>query len=199
VQDADRIGSVSFALFDTALGRCALVWCGGSVIGFALPGTSDADTSAHLKRRHADASPAEPPATIATAIAGVQRLLAGEPAELSNIPVDLAGVPPFEQRIYALLREVGPGATITYGELAERAGSPGAARAVGAAMGRNPVPVIIPCHRVLAGGGRSGGFSAPGGVTTKFRLLQIERAGRGGGAMLFDDLPLAVAPSSPRT
>jgi methylated-DNA-[protein]-cysteine S-methyltransferase len=134
VQDADRIGSVSFALFDTALGRCALVWRGGSVIGFALPAPATPSTSAHLKRRHADASPAEPPPTIATAIAGVQRLLAGEPADLSNTPVDLAGVPPFEQRIYALLREVGPGATITYGELAERAGSPGAARAVGAAM-----------------------------------------------------------------
>jgi methylated-DNA-[protein]-cysteine S-methyltransferase len=106
--------------------------------------------------------------------------------------VDLTGVPPFEQRVYALLREVGPGATITYGELAERAGSPGAARAVGAAMGRNPVPVIIPCHRVLAGGGRSGGFSAPGGVSTKFRLLEIERASRTGGALLFDELPLAV-------
>jgi methylated-DNA-[protein]-cysteine S-methyltransferase len=194
--DADRNGSASFALFDTALGRCGLAWRGGSVVAFALPAASDADTAAQLRRRHPGAAPAEPPLQIAAAIAEVQRLLAGETADLSSVPVDLSGVPPFEQRVYALLREVGPGATITYGELAERAGSPGAARAVGAAMGRNPVPVIIPCHRVLAGGGRSGGFSAPGGVTTKFRLLEIERAGRTGGAMLFDELPLAVKAAS---
>lgn len=198
MQDADRKGSASFALLDTAIGRCGLAWRDGNVVGFALPGGSDADPSAQLTRRHVGTVLAEPPPEIATAIAEVQRLLAGEPADLSSVPVDLAGVPPFEQRIYALLREVGPGATVTYGELAERAGSPGAARAVGAAMGRNPVPVIIPCHRVLAGGGRSGGFSAPGGVTTKFRLLEIERAGHSGGALLFDDLPLAVSPSSPR-
>ncbi len=195
MQEAGRAGAASFTLFDTAIGRCGLAWRGGKVAGFALPGASDAATRDQLSRRHPGAGPAEPPPEIAAAIDGVRRLLDGEPADLSSVPVDLAGVPPFEGRVYEALRCVPPGATITYGELAERAGSPGAARAVGMAMARNPIPVIIPCHRVLAGGGRSGGFSAPGGVTTKFRLLQIEQAGRGCGAMLYDELPLALRSS----
>jgi methylated-DNA-[protein]-cysteine S-methyltransferase len=192
VQEAGQAGTASFTLFDTAIGRCGLAWRGSKVVGFALPGASDAATQEQLSRRHPGAAPAGPPPEIADAVEGVRKLLGGEPADLSSVPVDLSAVPPFERRVYALLRAIGPGVTIAYGELAERAGSPGAARAVGTAMARNPIPVIIPCHRVLAGGGRSGGFSAPGGVTTKFRLLEIERAGRSGGAMLFEELPLAV-------
>jgi methylated-DNA-[protein]-cysteine S-methyltransferase len=194
IEEAGRAGAASFTLFDTAIGRCGLAWRGGKVVGFALPGASDAATCEQLSGRHPGAAPAEPPPEIAAAAEGVRKLLGGEAADLSSVPVDLAGVPPFERRVYALLRTVGPGATITYGELAERAGSPGAARAVGTAMARNPIPVIIPCHRVLAGGGRSGGFSAPGGVTTKFRLLQIEQAGSARGTILFEELPLAVKP-----
>jgi methylated-DNA-[protein]-cysteine S-methyltransferase len=193
------VEAARYTLFDTAIGRCGLAWRGGSVIAFALPGESDAATLAHLARRHPAIVPAEPPPVIVAAITAIQGLLKGEAPDLSFIPIEMAGVSPFERQVYALLREVAPGATITYGELAKRAGNPRAARAVGMAMGRNPVPVIIPCHRVLAAGGRSGGFSAPGGVSAKFRLLEIERAARSGGAMLFEDLPMAVAPSSPRT
>ena len=183
--------AASFALFDTALGRCAIAWRGDAVIGFALPGISEEATSAQLIRRHPGAVVAEPSEVIARAIIAVRRLLAGERTDLSFIKVDLAGAAAFEGAVYEALRSVGPGDTVTYGVLAERAGSPGAARAVGMAMGRNPIPVIIPCHRVLAGGGKSGGFSAPGGVNTKFRLLQIEQAGRGD-TLLFEDLPLSV-------
>jgi len=181
----------AFTLFDTAIGRCGIAWRGDAVVAFALPGADDPATAALLTRRVPDAGLRDAPAPLRSAIQAVQQLLAGERTDLRAIPVDLPSTPPFERRVYELLREVAPGETITYGELAAHAGSPGAARAVGAAMARNPVPVIIPCHRVLAGGGRSGGFSAPGGVPTKFRLLEIEQAGRNADS-LFDSLPLAV-------
>lgn len=186
------------ALFETAIGRCGIAWGGDRVVGFALPDEDDEATLAPLLRRSPGSARAVPPPAIADAIASVRALLAGEPAELSTISVDLSGTPDFERRVYAALRAVPCGETITYGALAERVGSPGAARAVGAAMGRNPIPVIIPCHRVLASGGRGGGFSAPGGTTTKFRLLQIEQARRGAETMLFPGLPLAVAPPPSR-
>lgn len=180
------------ALFDTPIGRCGIAWRGDRVAAFALPEATDEATSAALGRRCASAEPSSPAPPIGAAIAAIQRLLDGHPEDLRGIAVDLDGVPRFERTIYELLREVGAGETVTYGEMAGRAGAPGAARAVGAAMGRNPIPVIIPCHRVLAGSGRSGGFSAPGGVTTKFRLLQIEQARRSSSPLLFDQLPLAI-------
>lgn len=182
--------SAAYALFDTAIGRCGIAWRDDAVAGFALAEGDDAATAARLIRRH-EAAPADPHAAIAAAVQSVRRLLDGERIDLIDIPVIL-DVPDFERRVYEALRNVPPGETITYGALAHRVGSPGAAQAVGAAMGRNPIPVIIPCHRVLAGSGKSGGFTAPGGVATKFRILQIERAGRGEDGMLFNDLPLAV-------
>lgn len=177
---------------DTALGRCAIAWRGERVAAFALAGEEDRSTIAALRGKGAGAQPAEPPAWVRAIIAEIRALLDGADVDLSGVPVDLDAVPPFERTIYGLLRTVKRGETVTYGELAVRAGQPGAARAVGMAMGRNPIPVIIPCHRVLAGSGRGGGFSAAGGIATKFRLLQIERAGRYGDGLLFDDLPLAV-------
>lgn len=184
----------AFTLFDSAIGRCGLAWWEEAVLAFVLPGADDEATSHALTRRIPEAERQEPSAFARTTIDAVRRLLAGDQPDLRSIKVDLDSAPPFERRVYDLLRQVGPGETITYGELAARAGSPGAARAVGAAMARNPVPVIIPCHRVLAGGGRSGGFSAPGGVSAKFRLLQIEQAGKSPG-LLFGELPLALSPS----
>jgi len=185
--------AASYTLFDTAIGRCGIAWRSGLVVSTALPGADDIATVRHLIRRLPDAVEADAEGAAADAVDRVQRLLAGEAVDLASIPVDLDSCPEFEQRIYALLREVPTGSTVTYGELAARAGAPGAARAVGMAMGRNPVPIIVPCHRVLASSGRSGGFSAPGGVTTKFRILQIEQACRSGDrSLLFDHLPLAV-------
>ena len=185
----------AFTLFDTAIGRCGIAWRDDRVRTFSLLGSDDEATIAALRLRCPGSAEAPVFGEIARVIEAVQTLLAGEPVDLGFVPVDLADVPAFERRVYAQLRAVPPGATITYGELVQRCGAPGAARAVGAAMGRNPIPVIIPCHRVLASGGRSGGFSAPGGISTKFRLLQIEQASRPGASMLFDDLPLAVAPA----
>lgn len=180
----------AYTLFDTAIGRCGIAWRDDAVAGFVMCGSDEGAATSRLASRHR-AQPAEPPPAIAVIIARVRRMLDGERIDLADVPVAL-DVPEFERRVYEALRQVPPGETITYGALAQRVGSPGAAQAVGAAMGRNPIPVIIPCHRVLAGSGKSGGFSAPGGVATKFRILQIERAGRGDDGMLFEDLPLAV-------
>ena len=103
-------------------------------------------------------------------------LLAGEPSDLSAAPLDLDGVPAFHRRVYDLARRIPPGETLTYGEIAGRLGDPSQARAVGQALGANPIPILVPCHRVFAANGRMGGFSAPGGVSTKLRLLEIEGA-----------------------
>ena len=132
----------------------------------------------------------------AEAIALIVRLLAGEKVDLNAIPVDLGEASPLERKVYAAACRIPAGEVRTYGEIAREIGAPGAAQAVGAALGRNPVPIIVPCHRVLASGGRSGGFTAPGGVATKFRMLEIEGARRSGEAGLFDALPLAVKPSA---
>ncbi len=126
----------------------------------------------------------------------IGRLLAGERTDLTRIALDMADVPEFHSAVYGVARTIPPGETLTYGEVAARLGDPGAARAVGQALGQNPFAIVVPCHRVLAANGRSGGFSAAGGVATKLRILSIERARTGGEPSLFDahgGLPLAAA------
>jgi len=120
------------------------------------------------------------------AIDRVAALLRGEPDDLADIALDMDGIPEFNARIYAIARTIPPGATLTYGEIAKRLGAADLAREVGQAMGRNPFPPIVPCHRVVAANGKTGGFSATGGVDTKLRLLAIEGAQVGGSCPLFD-------------
>jgi methylated-DNA-[protein]-cysteine S-methyltransferase len=132
------------------------------------------------------------PPVIGQAIAAIVALLAGERRDLSNIRLGLDDVPAFHRRVYEIARSIGPGATLTYGEIAARLGEPGLARDVGQALGQNPFPIVVPCHRVLAAGGKLGGFSARGGVATKLRLLEIEGALAPEAPMLFEDLPRAV-------
>ena len=181
-------------LLPAAIGTCALVWRGERLAGSLLPEADEARLVARIKARFPGAEAAEPPPPIAAVADGVEKLLAGEAVDLGFAPLELETVPEFERLVYAAAQAIPPGSVRTYGELAEAIGSPGAARAVGAALGRNPFPIVVPCHRILAAGGRSGGFTAPGGVTTKFRMLQIERARRSDEAGLFDTLPLALAP-----
>lgn len=183
-----------YALFDTAIGRCALVWRGGLVVGAALPETSDERARTSLARRFPGAVEAEPPAFAAAAIARIVGLLAGDRTDLADIRVDLDGSA-FERNVWQAARRIPCGEVRSYGDIARDIGAPGAAQAVGIALGRNPAPIIIPCHRVLAADGRSGGFSAPGGVATKFRILEIEGAKRAGEPELFESLPLRVKPS----
>jgi methylated-DNA-[protein]-cysteine S-methyltransferase len=110
------------------------------------------------------------------AIDGIVALLGGEPADLTAVPLDMERLPAFQRAVYEIARTIPPGDTLTYGEIAARLGDPGTARAVGQALGSNPFPIVVPCHRVLAAGGRLGGFSAHGGTATKLRLLTLERA-----------------------
>jgi methylated-DNA-[protein]-cysteine S-methyltransferase len=120
------------------------------------------------------------------AIARIRQLLAGAKDDLCDLPLALDGVPPFHQRVYEVTRAIPPGEVLTYGEVARRLGDPGASRAVGQALGKNPFAPVVPCHRVLAAGGRSGGFSAEGGAETKLRMLEIEKARFGGEPGLFN-------------
>lgn len=183
-----------FALFDTSVGRCGIAWNARGIIGVQLPERHDSATRARLRRRFPDAREAPPPGHIERAIEAIVALLRGEKRDLSAVALDIAGVPEFHQRVYAVARTIPAGATLSYGEIAARLGDRGAARGVGEAMGQNPFPIIVPCHRVLAAGGKVGGFSAAGGVTTKLRLLDIEGAQVGEAPTLFDSLPLRAQP-----
>jgi len=176
----------SFALFDTPVGPCGLVWGTNGLVGVLLPEASAAATRARAKRRFAAAQETDAPPEIRQVMARIVALLSGEPDHLQDIALDTSGVPAFNLRVYELARAILPGQTLTYGEVAARLGEPQAARAVGQALGANPFPIIVPCHRVLAAGGKSGGFSAPGGARTKLRLLEIEGAPLGEGPGLFD-------------
>ena len=165
-----------YALFDTALGRCGIAWSARGVVAVQLPEADEATTRSRLARSARGAPEAAPPPAVRAAIEAIAALLAGAKRDLEDVVLDESGVPDFHRRVYAAARRIPPGRTATYGELAAQLGLPGAARAVGQALGRNPFTLIVPCHRVLAAGGRSGGFSAHGGVTTKLRLLEIEGA-----------------------
>jgi methylated-DNA-[protein]-cysteine S-methyltransferase len=180
-----------FALFETAIGTCGVVWTARGICGVQLPEKDSAATRARVHRRHPTAVEAEPSAEAQRAIDGIVALLSGEKRDLTDIAIDDAKDTEFNKRVYAIARRIPPGRTMTYAEIAERLGDKTLARAVGQAMGENPTPVIMPCHRVLAASGKTGGFSAPGGVVTKLRLLTIEGA-QPTGPTLFDHLPLEV-------
>lgn len=189
-----RPEALGFHLFPTAIGQCALAWGTQGLVAVQLPEANAQRTRARLLRRYPTA-PEAPEAVVppdaAEAIRRITALLAGVHDDLADLPLDMRGVPPFHQRVYAVARAIAPGRVLTYGDVAARLGEPGAARAVGQALGHNPFAPVVPCHRVLAAGGRSGGFSADGGVATKLRMLQIEGAQIGGAPGLFDDELLA--------
>ena len=176
----------SFTIFDTPIGPCGLVSGAHGLVGVLLPEGSAGATRARAKRRFPAAREAAPDAGLARVIERIVSLLSGGRDDLADIALDMAAVPAFNQRVYALTRVVRPGSTLTYGEIALQLGEPHAARAVGQALGANPFPIIVPCHRVLAAGNQAGGFSANGGTRTKLRLLEIEGAPLGAGPGLFD-------------
>jgi methylated-DNA-[protein]-cysteine S-methyltransferase len=168
--------SAGFALFETALGWCGVAWNSVGIVAVQLPEATEAKTRARLVRRCREAREMPPPPSVQAAIDGIVALLRGQLRDLSAIALDMAGVPEFDRRVYEVARAIVPGETLSYGDVATRFGDPTAAREVGQALGRNPFPVIVPCHRVVAAAGRLGGFSAPGGTATKRRLLAIEAA-----------------------
>ena len=163
-----------FTLFETAIGRCGVAWSDRGLVGVQLPEATEVEARERMLRRFPAAAETPPPPKVQLAIDAIVALLQGEPSDLSAIALDMEGVAPFHRRVYEVARTIPPGKTLAYGDVAARAGAAGAARAVGQALGRNPFPIIVPCHRVVAAGGKIGGFSAHGGTATKRRMLAIE-------------------------
>ena len=177
----------SFALFDTAIGRCGIAWGEGGVAGVQLPEAGEAETRARMLHRFPAAGETAPPPEVQCVVERIIALLGGEADDLAAVALDMNQVPEFHRRVYEVARTIPPGMTLSYGDIAARIGSPGAARAVGQALGRNPFPIVVPCHRVLAAGGKIGGFSAQGGIATKRRMLAIEGAQINGATVLLPD------------
>ena len=176
-----------WCLFPTPVGDCAIAWSETAIVGVLLPADDPEHTAHTMQRRFPQAPRLAPPEWVQRVVERTQQLLDGTSTDtLADVPLDMAGVPAFNQRVYEIARAIPPGQTLSYGEVAARLGDPGAARAVGQALGHNPFAPIVPCHRVLAAGKRSGGFSAGGGVATKLKMLQIEKAPLGDGPGLFD-------------
>jgi methylated-DNA-[protein]-cysteine S-methyltransferase len=164
-----------YRLFETAHGVAAMAWHQGCIVSFRLPASSPEATERAMLRHLPNAIPDEPPPEVATTIAAALSYFDGEQVDFSGVAVDLGAQQPFFAQVYEAVRRLGWGQTTTYGAIARELGAaPEAARAVGQAMASNPIPLIIPCHRVLAAGGKVGGFSAPGGSTSKLKMLAIE-------------------------
>ena len=183
-----------FALFETPIGLCGLAWGEHGLLGAQLPEAVPGAAWARLRRRYPDAIEASPPPpAVQRTIERINDLLAGGRDDLADVALDFSIVVPFNRRVYEIARAIPPGETSTYGQIAKAMGEPGAARAIGKALGDNPWPIVVPCHRVLGADGKPGGFSAPGGVETKSKLLTIERARTSVAPTLFD-MEFSVAP-----
>jgi methylated-DNA-[protein]-cysteine S-methyltransferase len=165
-----------FAIFETAIGPCGIVWGARGICGVQLPMGNEDKTRSRIVQRYGDLAEAPPPAEVEHAIEGIVELLDGKPNDLRDVVLDLDGVPEFHRGVYDIARNIPPGKTMTYGDIAKRLGGVELSRDVGQALGRNPCPIVVPCHRVLAAGGKPGGFSANGGVVTKLKMLAIEGA-----------------------
>ena len=165
-----------FAIFETVIGPCGIVWGDRGITGVQLPMGDEKKTRIRILQRNGEIAEAPPPAEVQKAIAGIVELLAGRPNDLSDVVLDLDGVPEFNRGVYDIARTIPPGKTMTYGDIAKQLGGVELSRDVGQALGHNPCPIVVPCHRVLAAGNKPGGFSANGGVVTKLKMLAIEGA-----------------------
>ena len=164
-----------YTTFETKNGFVGLAWNQQGVCGLRLPASSQESAEAAILRRLPQAQRSSPQPAMARLISDIQRYFEGEKIDFSSVPVDLGSQEPFFSRVYAEVRKLGWGETTTYGAVAKVLGAqPQAAQSVGQAMASNPVPLIVPCHRVLAAGGKLGGFSAPGGSSSKAKMLEIE-------------------------
>jgi methylated-DNA-[protein]-cysteine S-methyltransferase len=163
-----------FTLFDTAIGQCGIAWGERGIVGLQLPEAGETEARERMLHRFPAAAEASPPTKVRRAIDHIVILLQGNAIDLSTVELDMRNVPLFHRRVYEVARSIPPGKTLSYGDIAARLDKRGAARAVGQALGQNPFPIVVPCHRVLAAGGKIGGFSAHGGTATKLRMLAIE-------------------------
>ena len=167
---------MSYTLFDSAIGRIGIAWTSLGIARLQLPELNDTKTLKKIASGCLEPQLAEPPQWVERAIKKIQTHLLGKRQDLSAIKLDLGGISPFYLRVYRAALEIFPGTTVTYGDLAQEISCPRGARAVGQALGKNPIALIIPCHRVVAANAIGGGFSAHGGLATKRRLLEIEGA-----------------------
>ena len=179
----------AFAFFETPLGLCAIVWDARGIVGTQLPEPGRGAGVRRLQRRFPDAHNGQPPPAIAAATARIAAVLGGAEDDFADLALDWRAVSAFDRAVYAEARAIPRGETRTYGALAARLGDPGRAQAIGQALGRNPWPIVVPCHRITGADGKMGGFSAPGGRSTKLKLLEIE------GALAAESLPLFSAPA----
>jgi methylated-DNA-[protein]-cysteine S-methyltransferase len=182
---------IQFALFDTAIGTAGIAWNAAGLVACHLPEAAADNNRRSFQRRFPDATEAAIPERLKQTVEGIQALMRGEKADLTEAPLDLARTPEFHARVYEIARAIPPGETLTYGQVAEQLGDKLLAREVGAALGKNPWPIVVPCHRVTAAGGKPGGFSARGGVNTKLKLLAIE-----GAAVVASPPPPAPSPQA---
>lgn len=167
---------VAFAVFDTALGTSGIAWTSRGVVRVLWPEPQESRVKARLYRTFPDSDEALPPRNVAAVIETLIEMLRGELVSFDGVPLDREGLSDFDRKVYELACAIPSGEMRTYGALAEQLGDRTLARAVGQALGRNPFPLIVPCHRVLAADGTLGGFSAPGGVESKQRILAMESA-----------------------
>jgi methylated-DNA-[protein]-cysteine S-methyltransferase len=167
---------ISYSLFETVLGWAGVAWADKGLVGVYLPEAERENARRSFLRRFPGACESPPTPSVTRIIDDIRELLTGKPVDLRGAPIDIGRVPEFNARVYEIARAIPPGETLTYGEIAVKLGDRLLARDVGAALGQNPWPIVVPCHRVTAAGGKLGGFSARGGVTTKAKLLAIEGA-----------------------
>jgi methylated-DNA-[protein]-cysteine S-methyltransferase len=187
----------AYTIFDTSVGRCGIAWSQTGIVGVRLPEAREIETRRRLLQQFPDAREVKPPVDIELAIEGITALLRGTPCDLSDAPLDMAGVPPFNRRVYDTVRLIPHGQTRTYAELAARLGASGAVHAVGQAINRNPFSILVPCHRTLVTANQTSGFAGNGGIITKMRLLSIEGALADRGPTLMDALFSVAPPRAP--
>jgi methylated-DNA-[protein]-cysteine S-methyltransferase len=183
----------SYSIFDTAIGRCGIAWSPAGIIGVQLPEVRELDTRRRLYQLYPDARELRPPPNIDAAIESITTLLRGAACDFADVTLDMAGIPAFNQRVYAYVRAIPRGETRTYAKVAAGVRASGAIRSVAQAIGCNPFMIIVPCHRVLEAGNYADKISAFGGAISKRRLLSMEGARQMPGKTLFDVL-LPVAP-----
>jgi methylated-DNA-[protein]-cysteine S-methyltransferase len=188
-----------YTIFDTGIGRCGIAWGYSGILGVQLPEAREIETRKRLFQLYPDARELRAPIEAEIAIEAITASLRGEPADFSDVMLDMSGIHPFNRRVYELTRAIPRGETRTYGEIAARLGASGAVHSVAQAISKNPFMIIVPCHRVLEAGGYADRISPHGGVISKRRLLSIEGAGAGSAMSktLFDVL-LPVAPPRPQ-
>jgi methylated-DNA-[protein]-cysteine S-methyltransferase len=182
-----------YSIFDTGIGRCGIAWGDLGVVGVQLPEAREIDTRKRLFQLYPDARELRPPENVEMAIGGIVALLRGGDSDLSDVTLDMTGIPAFSQRVYAFTRTIPRGETRVYADVASALRASGAVFSVTQAIGRNPFMIIVPCHRVLEAGRYADNISPNGGAISKRRLLSIEGTKTTASKTLFDVL-LPVAP-----